>query len=74
MEDINGQGGEWDWGACCEIPKESIKNYVVKKRKKYKTTTTKTPHELRRKSCRGGTREEKGGICYLHVKGQTIHL
>lgn len=27
---MNGQGGEWDWGALCEIPKESIKNYIVK--------------------------------------------
>lgn len=23
------QGGERDWGTCCDIPRESIKNYVI---------------------------------------------
>lgn len=26
-----GAGKEWDWGARCEISKESIKNYDIKK-------------------------------------------
>lgn len=25
---MEGLGNEWDWGAWCEIAKESIKNYV----------------------------------------------
>lgn len=26
--DLEELGGEWDWGACCRISKESIKDYV----------------------------------------------
>lgn len=26
---MEGQGRERDWGTCCDIPRESIKNYVI---------------------------------------------
>jgi hypothetical protein len=27
-EDPKGSGGEWDWGAWCEIHKDSIKGFI----------------------------------------------
>jgi len=29
---MTGQGGEWDWGVICEIHKETIKNFFIKRR------------------------------------------
>lgn len=34
---MEGQGGKWDQGTWCEIPKESIQNYVIKNRSKVKS-------------------------------------